>query len=157
MAPEFGVCMACESQPCACPTVELQEGRYSYKPNHQCLECFTVPCKCDARSTDSSEDSYCRDCFCVPCICYYNPPDIDCPCGSSCKKCSLLTEDNWSHRSQEMRCSSCMWFVEKRDGERTEGEQRIGRCRRHAPTMNGYPVVYDMDWCGDHKLDETKI
>jgi hypothetical protein len=52
-----------------------------------------------------------------------------------------------------------MWFVEKvGDGTevRSPGEMRIGRCRRHAPTMNGYPVVYDMDWCGDHKLDETK-
>lgn len=32
----------------------------------------------------------------------------------------------------------------------------VGRCRRHAPTMNGYPVVYETDWCGDHKLDETR-
>ena len=33
----------------------------------------------------------------------------------------------------------------------------IGRCRRHAPTMNGYPVIFMSDWCGDHKLDENKI
>ena len=33
----------------------------------------------------------------------------------------------------------------------------VGRCRKHAPTMNGYPVVFMNDWCGDHKLDETKI
>ena len=32
----------------------------------------------------------------------------------------------------------------------------IGRCRRHAPTMSGFPVVFDTDWCGDHKLDETR-
>lgn len=30
----------------------------------------------------------------------------------------------------------------------------LGRCRRHAPTMNGYPVVFESDWCGDHKLNE---
>jgi hypothetical protein len=43
-----------------------------------------------------------------------------------------------------------MWFVKKGDGP-------LGRCRRHAPTMNGYPAVFVTDWCGDHKLDETKI
>jgi hypothetical protein len=40
-----------------------------------------------------------------------------------------------------------MYFVEKGS---------LGRCRRHAPTMSGYPVVFKNDWCGDHKLDETK-
>jgi hypothetical protein len=33
----------------------------------------------------------------------------------------------------------------------------LGRCRRHAPTMSGYPVVFENDWCGDHKLDEDKV
>jgi hypothetical protein len=33
----------------------------------------------------------------------------------------------------------------------------VGRCRRHAPTMNGYPVVYMDDWCGDHRIDENKV
>lgn len=69
-----------------------------------------------------------------------------------------MTEDPWKHRSKNMSCSTCMWFVEK---ERTSEKDRpdvptIGRCRRHAPTMNGYPVVYRTDWCGDHKLDENK-
>jgi len=57
--------------------------------------------------------------------------------------------DPWKHRTQRMRCSSCMWFVPKE-------ETTIGRCRRHAPVMSGYPVVFYTDWCGDHKLDETK-
>lgn len=57
--------------------------------------------------------------------------------------------DNWKHRSSNMKCSSCMWFVLK-------GESFLGRCRR-APTLNGWPVVMISDWCGDHKLDETKI
>ncbi len=56
--------------------------------------------------------------------------------------------DPWAHRSEGMRCSTCMWFAPK-------GE--IGRCRRHAPTTNGYPAVFVDDWCGDHKLDETKL
>lgn len=33
----------------------------------------------------------------------------------------------------------------------------LGRCRRHAPTVNGFPAVFESDWCGDHKLDENKI
>ncbi len=36
-------------------------------------------------------------------------------------------------------------------------QHQLGRCRRHAPTMGGYPVVYADDWCGDHKIDENKI
>ena len=57
-------------------------------------------------------------------------------------------KDNWAHRSEGMKCKTCMWFVEKKT---------IGRCRKHAPTMNGFPAVYPSDWCGDHKLDENKI
>ena len=59
--------------------------------------------------------------------------------------------DNWEHRSTGMVCETCMWFVPKVfEGEGDKKEQ--GRCRRHAPTMNGYPVVFYTDWCGDHKL-----
>lgn len=69
--------------------------------------------------------------------------------------------DNWEHRSSGMRCGTCMFFVEKktadpRDPKSVDGKGDIGRCRRHAPTMNGFPVVFQGDWCGDHKLDETK-
>ena len=31
------------------------------------------------------------------------------------------------------------------------------RCRRHAPTVNGYPAVFQNDWCGDHKLDKAAM
>ncbi len=34
---------------------------------------------------------------------------------------------------------------------------RLGRCRKRAPTLNGFPAVFENDWCGDHKLDENKI
>jgi hypothetical protein len=42
-------------------------------------------------------------------------------------------------------------------GCETDRAIQLGRCRRHAPTMNGYPAVFEDDWCGDHKLDENKI
>lgn len=61
------------------------------------------------------------------------------------------TNDPWEHRSTNMRCATCMWYVPKKVGETSPP---IGRCRKHAPTMGGYPVVFVHDWCGDHKLDE---
>lgn len=65
--------------------------------------------------------------------------------------------DNWKHRSKGMRCESCMFFVGK-DTDRPNADERgyVGRCRRHAPTMSGWPVMFSSDWCGDHKLDENK-
>ncbi len=63
--------------------------------------------------------------------------------------------DNWKHRSVGMTCSSCMWFVPKVPED--ESEARIGRCRKHAPTLNGWPAMKLTDWCGDHKLDEEKM
>jgi hypothetical protein len=64
------------------------------------------------------------------------------------------TEDNWIHRSAKMRCRICMYFVEK---EEPSFGKPVGRCRRHAPTLQGWPVMFEDDWCGDHKIDETKI
>lgn len=65
-----------------------------------------------------------------------------------------LPADPWMHRSAGMRCSTCIWFVPK-VSERIQAHS-VGRCRRHAPTMGGYPVVFSTDWCGDHRLDENK-
>jgi len=65
--------------------------------------------------------------------------------------------DPWKHRSDGMKCTTCMWFVAKEPCTLSARSFGIGRCRRHAPSMNGYPVVFVNDWCGDHKLDETKI
>jgi len=65
--------------------------------------------------------------------------------------------DPWKHRHANMSCSTCMWCVVKQSTEPVEGKLILGRCRRHAPTMNGYPVVYMTDWCGDHRIDENKI
>ncbi len=66
--------------------------------------------------------------------------------------------DPWKHRSTGMLCSTCMWFVEKvSDREVNADAKPLGRCRRHAPSMAGYPACFGDDWCGDHKLDENKV
>ena len=52
-------------------------------------------------------------------------------------------------RSEGMTCKTCMYSPVKKGNVR--------RCRRHAPTMSGYPVVFENDWCGDHKLDELNL
>lgn len=76
----------------------------------------------------------------------------------------MSSADPWEHRSSNMRCATCMWFVRKTVSVPALGGDpparaavSIGRCRRHAPTMAGYPVVFQDDWCGDHKLDENAI
>jgi len=59
-----------------------------------------------------------------------------------------------------------MWYVSKRKTYSDDGaddmdgypvETGLGRCRRRSPTINGFPAVFNVDWCGDHKLDENKI
>ena len=78
-------------------------------------------------------------------------PDIEIP-GS---------KDPWVHRSAGMLCRTCLYFVPKELPKPLLASQPqlaspVGRCRRHAPTMSGYPVVFLSDWCGDHKLDENR-
>lgn len=77
-----------------------------------------------------------------------------------------MSNDPWIHRSKGMSCATCMWFVEKvrppaieaqLQGTTDAARPLFGRCRRHAPTMSGYPAVFGADWCGDHKLDEGKL
>ena len=70
----------------------------------------------------------------------------------------------WANRTEAMRCASCMWFNPKRadkiyfgDGSVFTPGVELGRCRRHAPTMSGFPVVFVTDWCGDHKLNENWV
>jgi len=60
--------------------------------------------------------------------------------------CDKPEADLWKHKSTGMRCHTCMYFVTK--------EKTLGRCRRHAPRIEGWPAVYEQDWCGDHKLDK---
>ena len=69
-----------------------------------------------------------------------------------------MAEDNWIHRSKGMLCMTCMWFVQKVTLQPVvQDAPVIGRCRRHAPSMHGWPVMYGTDWCGDHKIDEEKV
>jgi len=76
-----------------------------------------------------------------------------------------VSNDNWKHRSDNMKCKTCIWFVPKvaatsplhDDKENTSGTYDLGRCRRHCPTMGGFPVVFVNDWCGDHRIDENKF
>jgi hypothetical protein len=82
---------------------------------------------------------------------------------------NLNTLDPWHNRSASMRCSTCTWFVPKIVQQKDVGPEdvetpktisvpsKLGRCRRHAPTMNGYPAVFVSDWCGDHKLNELAV
>jgi hypothetical protein len=67
----------------------------------------------------------------------------------------LKKVDPWKHRSEGMRCNTCMWFVPKQPDAKLGYD--LGRCRRHAPTIDGYPVVFVTDWCGDHRVDENKV
>jgi hypothetical protein len=69
--------------------------------------------------------------------------------------------DPWAYRKQGMTCSTCIWYVEKQRIGTANSDvnplKTIGRCRRHAPTMNGFVPVYPVDWCGDHRIDENKV
>lgn len=92
----------------------------------------------------------------------------------------MAAEDNWVHRAAGMQCRTCMWFVRKKVSipmigldpvelaalpnteplptETVEVETTLGRCRKHAPSVNdGWPAVFQSDWCGDHKLDERTV
>jgi Pyruvate/2-oxoacid:ferredoxin oxidoreductase delta subunit len=63
--------------------------------------------------------------------------------------------DPWIHRSKNMLCRTCMYYCPK--AIENQVDTMVGRCRRHAPTMSGYPVVMPNDWCGDHKLNELTM
>jgi hypothetical protein len=66
-------------------------------------------------------------------------------------------KDMWKNRSRKMKCTSCMYYVRKEsDSVVSMPGYEVGRCRRHSPSMNGWPVMRGGDWCGDHKLDENK-
>ncbi len=64
----------------------------------------------------------------------------------------MREQDNWDKRSDNMLCKTCVYFIKKGGPQST-----LGRCRRRALTINGFPPVFLTDWCGDHKLDEEKI
>lgn len=61
-------------------------------------------------------------------------------------------ENNSLGRGDGICCQTCVYFVIEEGNERG-----VGRCRRHAPALGGFPVVLREDWCGDHKIDANKI
>jgi len=64
--------------------------------------------------------------------------------------------DRWD-RKTNFCCNGCMFCVPKKV-DNTKGSESIGRCRRNAPTMKGYPVIsLFMDWCGEHKLGSNPV
>lgn len=70
--------------------------------------------------------------------------------------CATIPADNWpTERGAGTHCCrTCRSFVVK-GSERPDapgGPGQLGRCRRHAPELAGFPAVYETDWCGDHKL-----
>ena len=62
----------------------------------------------------------------------------------------MKIRDNWNRN--KMRCKNCTWYIKKGKPPST-----IGRCRRHAPSVNGYPVVFEDDCCGDHRVSEEEV
>lgn len=92
------------------------------------LEC----CSCKARPMGSN---YCNTLYCQV-------------RGQYHLKYRSIMKDPWEHRTEGMRCPTCMWAV---FGTLTS---TVGRCRRHSPTMSGYPAIYRDDWCGDHKMEK---
>ena len=43
-------------------------------------------------------------------------------------------------------CKTCMFFKAK--------EGNVGRCRKNAPSVSGWPDVSVSDWCGEHKRNK---
>ena len=60
-----------------------------------------------------------------------------------------MIEDLCKHKSEGMKCKTCMFYVPKNN--------LIGRCRESAPTLKGWPAIFPDDWCGAHKLDADKL
>lgn len=55
-----------------------------------------------------------------------------------------------------------MWWVKKESNPdpiayELPADAKLGRCRKRSPTLQGFPAVWSVDWCGDHKLDENKV
>ena len=46
-------------------------------------------------------------------------------------------------------CKNCRWFLRKQDTP-------VGRCRKYASIMDGFPGVMEDDWCGDFRLEHRE-
>jgi len=56
--------------------------------------------------------------------------------------------DNWADKAAFV-CATCMWFMVKGP---VFGHSDMGRCRKKAPTLQGWPAMFSTDFCGDHKI-----
>jgi hypothetical protein len=55
----------------------------------------------------------------------------------------------------EKKCKTCLWLAATpKDVKPAIG---IGWCHRHAPTINGYPIAFADDWCGDHNFNKEAL
>lgn len=63
--------------------------------------------------------------------------------------------DNWD-RKTNFNCDSCMFYVPKLE-QNPDSNREMGRCRRNAPTLKGFPVVFSSDWCGEHKIGSNPV
>ena len=75
--------------------------------------------------------------------------------NSGAQAAATLRRDNWRDQAT-FCCRTCRFYVAKNSDPDhpfdADPPHIIGRCRRRAPTMDGFPVVFPTDWCGDHKL-----
>lgn len=62
---------------------------------------------------------------------------------------NTTNKDNWKDKATGMICSTCTNYAPK--------NEYIGRCRRNAPTMKGFPAVFPSDWCGEHKMNDALV
>lgn len=62
---------------------------------------------------------------------------------------NTTNNDNWKDKATGMVCSTCTNYAPK--------NEYIGRCRRNAPTMKGFPAVFPSDWCGEHKMNDVLV
>jgi hypothetical protein len=50
-------------------------------------------------------------------------------------------------------CATCAYYVD--NGRVPVTGMEIGNCRRNAPSHTGWPQVYALDFCGQHRLAIT--
>lgn len=65
-----------------------------------------------------------------------------------------MSHDPWKHRSAGMQCRTCMWYCPKVS---EDSNVYIGRCRKNAPELGGFPAVFPTDWCGNHRVNENAL
>ena len=61
----------------------------------------------------------------------------------------------FDQEGEQMRCGNCVWWAAEQVRTNAGAQNGpAGRCRRHAPTANGWPGVRVDECCGEHKRNE---